>query len=144
MASDRNRGLELMYRYKRLLAVVLFLALTFAIFELSGLREHFNLKFLQQMILENRIRGLLIFMLLFSLGNLIHIPGWVFLAAAVLTMGRTLGGMVTYVAACISCVATFFTIRLVGGDALRQLNSAVAARLLRQLDAPTQSEAFCS
>jgi uncharacterized membrane protein YdjX (TVP38/TMEM64 family) len=43
--------------------------------------------------------------------------------------------MVTYVAACISCVATFFAIRLVGGDALRQLNSPFAIRLLRQLDA---------
>ena len=124
-----------MHRYKQLLAVVLFLALLFAIFELSGLRDHFNLKFLQQAILENRVTGLLIFILLFSLGNLIQIPGWIFLAAAVLTMGPILGGMVTYIAACLSCVATFFTIRLVGGDALRQLNSAVAARLLRQLDA---------
>ena len=124
-----------MHRYKRLLAVVLFLALLFAIFDLSGLRDHFNLKFLQQIMLENRISGLVIFVLLFSLGNLIQIPGWIFLAAAVLTMGPILGGMVTYVAACLSCVATFFTIRLVGGDALRQLNSAVAARLLRQLDA---------
>lgn len=124
-----------MHRYKRLLAVVLFLALLFAIFELSGLRDHFNLRFLQQMILQNRIKGLLIFILLFSLGNLIQIPGWVFLAAAVLTLGRTQGGIVTYAAACVSCVATFFTIRLVGGDALRQLNSAVAFRLLSQLDA---------
>ncbi|MGA9993494.1 MAG: VTT domain-containing protein [Thiobacillaceae bacterium] len=124
-----------MHRYKQLLAVVLFLALLFAIFELSGLRDHFNLKFLQQAILENRVTGLLIFVLLFALGNLIQIPGWIFLAAAVLTMGPILGGMVTYIAACLSCVATFFTIRLVGGDALRQLNSAVAARLLRQLDA---------
>ena len=124
-----------MHRYKQLLAVVLFLALLFAIFELSGLRDHFNLKFLQQAILENRVTGLLIFVLLFALGNLIQIPGWIFLAAAVLTMGPILGGVVTYIAACLSCVATFFTIRLVGGDALRQLNSAVAARLLRQLDA---------
>ncbi len=124
-----------MHRYKRLLAVVLFLALLFAIFDLSGLRDHFNLKFLQQIMLENRISGLVIFVLLFSLGNLIQIPGWIFLAAAVLTMGPILGGMVTYVAACLSCAATFFTIRLVGGDALRQLHSAVAARLLRQLDA---------
>jgi uncharacterized membrane protein YdjX (TVP38/TMEM64 family) len=124
-----------MHQYKRLLAVVLFLALLFAVFELSGLRGHFNLEFLQHTIQQHRIGGLLIFILLFSLGNLIHIPGWVFLAAAVLALGRTMGGIATYIAASISCVTTFFAIRFVGGDALRQLDNKIAASLLRQLDA---------
>ena len=72
-----------MQQYQRLMAVVLFLALLLAVFELSGLRDHFNLAFLQQRILENHITGLLIFVLLFALGNLIQIPGWIFLAAAI-------------------------------------------------------------
>jgi uncharacterized membrane protein YdjX (TVP38/TMEM64 family) len=76
-----------------------------------------------------------LFVLLFSLGNLIQIPGWVFLAAAVLTLGRTWGGVVTYVAAVTSCVLTFVTIRAVGGDALRLLKNRTAVRLLRELDA---------
>ena len=121
--------------FKRLLAVALFLGLLFAVFDLSGLRDNFSLEFLQRKILENKISGLLIFVLLFSLGNLIQIPGWVFLAAAVLALGRTMGGSVTYIAASISCVVTFLTIRFVGGDALRQLNNKIAVRLLRQLDA---------
>ena len=114
---------------------MLFLGLLFAVFELSGLRDNFSLEFLQRRILENKISGLLIFVLLFSLGNLIQIPGWVFLAAAVLALGRTMGGIATYIAASISCVVTFLTIRFVGGDALRQLNNKIAVRLLRQLDA---------
>ena len=80
-----------MHRYKRLLAVALFLALLLAVFELSGLRGQFNLAFLQQRIAENRATGLLVFVLLFSLGNLIQIPGWIFLAAAVLTLGQLWG-----------------------------------------------------
>ena len=124
-----------MQQYKRLLAVILFLALLFAVFELSGLQDHFNLVFLQHQIAENRFTGLLIFVLLFALGNLIQIPGWLFLAAAVLTLGRSWGGLDTYVAACISCVLTFFTIRLIGGNALRQLQNKTAVRILSQLDA---------
>lgn len=124
-----------MQQYKRLFAVILFLALLFAVFELSGLHDHFNLAFLQHQIDENRLTGLLIFVLLFALGNLIQIPGWLFLAAAVLTLGRSWGGLATYVAACISCVLTFFTIRLIGGDALRQLQDKTAVRILAQLDA---------
>jgi uncharacterized membrane protein YdjX (TVP38/TMEM64 family) len=124
-----------MSRYTRFLAVILFLALLLAVFELSGLRDHFNLEFLQHRIIEHRVGGLLVFVLMFTLGNLIQIPGWVFLAAAVLTLGRSMGGLVTYVAASISCVVTFLLIRFVGGDALRQLNSKVAGSILSHLDA---------
>ncbi len=131
-----------LHPYKRLIAVFLFLAVLLAAFELSGLRDHFSLAFLQQQIQENRATGLLIFVLLFALGNLIQIPGWIFLAAAVLTLGRSWGGLATYVAASFSCVVTFLSIRLVGGDALRQLTNKVAVRILGQLDAHPVKSVF--
>lgn len=122
-------------RYQQLVTVLLFLALLFAVFELSGLRDHFSLDFLRQQIVEHRFGGLLVFVLLFCLGNLIQIPGWLFLAAAVLALGRLWGGMATYIAAVISCGVTFLVIRWIGGDALRKLDSRIATRLLGQLDA---------
>lgn len=121
--------------YKKLLTVFLFLGLLLAIFQFSGLREHFNLAFLQQKITENQVSGLLIFIVLFSLGNLIQIPGWIFLAAAVLTLGQTWGGVATYVAASLSCIITFLTIRMIGGNALRQVKNKLAIGLLAKLDA---------
>ena len=124
-----------MRQHKRLIAVVLLLFLSFALFEWSGLRAHFNLAYLQQAIRDNQASGLLIFVLSFVLGNLVQIPGWVFLAAAVLTLGEFWGGVVTYIAASISCIVTFFAIRFVGGDALRQLHNKVACNLLSHLDA---------
>lgn len=117
----------------RLIAVALFLILLFAVFELTGLRAHFSLGFLQQAIRDHQASGLLIFVLAFALGNLIQIPGWVFLAAAVLTLGQLWGGVVTYIAASISCVVTFLTIRFVGGDALRKLDSPLAVNMLNRL-----------
>jgi uncharacterized membrane protein YdjX (TVP38/TMEM64 family) len=117
------------HKYKRILLVLLFLALLLALFQLSGLRAHFSLAFLHQQLLENKLSGLAIFVLLFAVGNLIQIPGWIFLAAAVLALGRTWGGVATYVAATFSCCFTFFTIRLLGGDALRELNNSVARKL---------------
>ncbi|MFC6519695.1 TVP38/TMEM64 family protein [Undibacterium arcticum] len=103
-------------------------------FEFSGIRGNVNLAFLHQKIVDNKVSGLLIFTLLFCLGNLIQIPGWIFLAAAVLALGRTWGGMASYVAAVVSCTVTFFTIRLIGGDALRELKNPYAVRILRKLD----------
>ena len=124
-----------MRQYTRLLFVLLFLAVLLAIFELSGLRSHFSLAYLRQILTDNPLNGLLVFILVFALGNLVQIPGWIFLAAAVLALGRTWGGLATYVAAVLSCSVTFFSIRLVGGSALRNLNSQFATRLLSQLDA---------
>ena len=120
---------------KRLLLVVLFLAVVLAIFELSGLRSHFNLAYLHQILVDHPVTGLAAFVLIFALGNLVQIPGWIFLAAAVLALGRTWGGLATYVAAIVSCTVTFVSIRLIGGDALRGLKGKLATRLLSQLDA---------
>ena len=136
MTSTAGRAaIAFVLRYKRLLGVALFLAILFAIFEISGLREHFNLAFIRQLILQHRVGGLILFVLLFSLGNLIQIPGLVFLAAAVVTLDRFWGGVVTYVAAVVSCALTFVIIRALGGDALRSLRNRVAVKILRQLDA---------
>ena len=65
---------------------------------------------------------------------IVSIPGWIFLAAAVLTLGQLWGGVVTYVAAVVSCALTFVAIRALGGDALRQLRNRLAVRILRELD----------
>lgn len=127
--------MPLLLRHRRLVGVVLFLGGLLAVFQLSALRDHFSLAFLHDKILDNEVSGLSIFVLLFSLGNLIQIPGLVFLAAAVLALGKTMGGVATYIAATISCVTTFLTIRTIGGDALRRLENPVAARILGRLDA---------
>jgi uncharacterized membrane protein YdjX (TVP38/TMEM64 family) len=119
----------------RLLAVFLFLGGLLAAFHFSGLREHFSIAFLQQRLNENLFSGIALFVLLFVLGNLIQIPGWIFLAAAVLTLGKGWGGLATYLAATISCLVTFFAIRYLGGDALRQMKSRYAIALLARLDA---------
>ena len=124
-----------MGRYRQLIAVVLFLAVLLAIAELSGLREHFSLEYLRQTLLDNRWSGLALYVLLFAMGNLIQIPGWIFLAAAVLALGRTWGGIVSYLAAGVSCAVTYYVIRSVGGNALTRLKGKLATRLLGQLQA---------
>jgi uncharacterized membrane protein YdjX (TVP38/TMEM64 family) len=122
-------------RYGRIIAVILFLALLFGVAELSGLRAHFSIAYLQQILGEHPVGGLAVFVLLFSLGNLIQVPGFLFAGAAVLALGRTWGGLVTYLAACVSCVVTFFAIRTLGGNALADWKNRTAARLLYHLHA---------
>jgi len=129
-----------MRRYLRLLAVVLFLILLWAVFEFSGLKSQLSLQFLHDSFARHKLGGLLLFAALFALGNLIQIPGWVFLAAAVLALGELWGGLAAYVAACFSCVTTFWVIRLLGADALREFSGPISVRIFARLDAhPVQS-----
>ena len=123
-----------MYKYRRLLLVALFLVVLLAIFQFSGLREHLSLQYLHDALLAHKLWGVILFALLFALGNLIQIPGWIFLAAAVLALGRLWGGLATYIAATFSCCCTFVLIRLLGGDALRQLDNRLARRIIAHLD----------
>lgn len=129
-----------MQRYTRLVAVVLFMAALWALFRLTGLAEHFSLQFVHDSFEHHMLVGLLVFSGLFALGNLVQIPGWLFLAAAVLALGRVWGGLATYVAACFSCCTTFWIVRLLGADALRELKGRLSQRIFARLDAhPTQS-----
>jgi len=120
-------------QYLRLFLVLLFLAVLLGIVEWFGLRHHFSLEFMRQRIEEDKTTGLLLFILLFVLGNLVHIPGWVFLAAAVLSLGEATGGLVTYVAANISCIVTFLLIHAIGGDALRNIEHPLAVKIMNKL-----------
>lgn len=121
--------------HRRLIAVALFVGLIFLLYETTGLRDHLGRDYLQQKLLEHEVIGLLLFTVAFALGNLAQIPGWAFLAVAVLTLGPMKGGIAIYIAASLSCIMTFFLIRLIGGDSLRKLESPLAKRILARLDA---------
>ncbi len=139
--DDNRRGaitldprIRFLTRYKRLIGVIVLLAVLLVAFQMSGMRDHLDLAFLRELILRHRLGGLLLFVLLFAVGNLVQIPGWIFLAAAVLTLGRVWGGAVTYLAAMVSCALTFLAIRALGGDALRLIENRLALKILRRLD----------
>ena len=84
-----------MHRTTRVVAVAVFLAALWALFQFSGLKAHFSLQAIHDGFEQNMVAGLLVFAALFALGNLAQIPGWLFLVAAVLALGRVWGGLAT-------------------------------------------------
>jgi uncharacterized membrane protein YdjX (TVP38/TMEM64 family) len=104
------------------------------IIELMGLRENFSLEYLKATIEANLLVGIAIFIGMFALGNLIHIPGWIFMAAALLTLGKVGGGLLTYTAAVLSCLVTYVIIGYIGKDSLRNINNKFAKKLFGHLD----------
>lgn len=134
-AVYRRRQNASMTRYWRLWFVLLFLVLLWAVFRVSGVGSHFSVLFLHERFEQHKLGGLLVFIALFALGNLIQIPGWLFLVSAVLALGRFWGGLATYLAACVTCITTFWVIRLVGADALREVKGRLTRQIFAHLDA---------
>ena len=121
-------------KYRRLIAVGLFLLSLFVVFEASGLRQYLSLDFVRATFAYNPWRGGIVFVLLFCGGKLLQILVWIFLAAAIITLGKIYGGLLTYVAAVISCLAIYGLIRGLGGNALRELDSPLARKIFRYMD----------
>jgi len=121
-------------RHSRLMLVALFITTILLVVQLTGIREHFGLDAVRAQFESHLITGTATFVLLFALGNLIQIPGWIFLAAAVLSLGQLWGAAVTYLAAVLSCTFIFVLIRWLGGNALRDFDNRLARSLLARLD----------
>ncbi|AGI25683.1 VTT domain-containing protein [Pseudomonas sp. MT3] len=130
------------WRFRRLILLLAFALVLLALYRASGLHEDFSLDYLRSELQDNRLRGLLLFVGLFALGNLLHIPGLLFLAAAVLALGKLWGGLITYCAAVLSCGFTFLVIRAVGGNGLRLLNNRVTRAIFSHLDQRPASSVF--
>ncbi|MFG6488580.1 TVP38/TMEM64 family protein [Roseateles sp. BYS78W] len=129
--------------WRRLAAVLLLLALLWAVFEFTGLRARINPQALRDGFAQHSVWGFVAFTALFALGNLIQLPGWIFLASAVLALGPVWGALATFCAALVSCVVTFFVVRAFGANALRELPGPLARRLFARLDAhPIRSVAL--
>jgi uncharacterized membrane protein YdjX (TVP38/TMEM64 family) len=127
-----TRGLLAHGRLWGSLALVLALLL---LAHATGLRDHFSAAYLREVFLAHKLWGIVVFAALFSLGNLIHVPGLLFLLAAVLALGKLWGGLATYVAANVSCLVTFVVLRWIGRDSLLLIQTRWVRRVLATLHA---------
>jgi uncharacterized membrane protein YdjX (TVP38/TMEM64 family) len=121
-------------KYRKLLLVGVFLACLVLIIHALGLRSSFSLSYLRTVLAMNQVKGIFLFVLLFSVGNLIQVPGWIFLAASVLVLGRLNGAIVTYTAAIVSCAITFISVRWVGQNAIENLQGKWSEKLIGTLN----------
>ncbi len=122
------------YPKKKLLYIVAFFVALYLMMEISGLRSQIAPGAIKEIFLRHTVLGLFFFCLAYSVGNLVYIPGWIFLVGAVLALGKEWGGMASFLAALCSASISFFLIRSVGGTALRSLNNKWADRIFSHLD----------
>jgi uncharacterized membrane protein YdjX (TVP38/TMEM64 family) len=128
---------------KKLLSIVAFFVFLYLLVELTSLRSNLSPDVIKSLFIAYPVWGIVLFCLAFSLGNLLYVPGWVFLVGAVFALGKEWGGAATLMAAMCSSTISFLLIRGVGGTALRSFNHRWADKIFSHLDdRPILSVAF--
>ncbi len=116
----------------RLGALALVLATLAALARAFDLHERVTVEALRE--LAGGPGGRALFVLAFCAGELLHLPGLLFVGAAVLVWGPVEGGVLAFAAGLLSLSVAFALTRLVGGQPLGVVQRPWVRRLLSQLD----------
>lgn len=119
----------------RLGALALVLVGLYALGSATGLTAQLTPQTLSAQMREAGWWGVAIFVVAFSLGNLMQVPGMVFLAASIFVYGRLEGALVGFMGAQVALAVNFWVVRLVGGTPLVEIKQPLMRRLLAQVDA---------
>jgi uncharacterized membrane protein YdjX (TVP38/TMEM64 family) len=110
------------------------MAVLFAIGHFTGLTDYLTRENLRTLMESLGLWGVVLFVVLFAVGEFMHVPGIVFVLAALLAYGRVGGAVAAYLGALASVSFSFLLVRRVGGQALAHVKRARIAKVLAHLD----------
>ena len=119
---------------RRLLLLVLLIAALLLLGHFLGASEHLTRERVRTLMLDLGALGFLLYLALFAIGELLHVPGMVFVAAAILAYGRWPGLLAGLLGSLVSVSVTFFIVRSVGGQPLGAIRSPWFKRVLGRLE----------
>jgi len=101
---------------------------------LTGATDYFTKARVSEWIDSAGFWGWLIFILAFSVGELIHIPGFIFVGAATLVYPPWVGIPLSYGGALISVCVSYWVVRTFGGGALHGIKHPRLKSILNRLE----------
>jgi uncharacterized membrane protein YdjX (TVP38/TMEM64 family) len=122
-------------RWLRPLLVVVLFAGSWAVGEATGVTDHLTQDGIRALVAEAGVWGALVYVAVFTIGELVHVPGIVFVAAAAVAFGGVHGFLLALAAAVVSVSTSFFVVRAVGGRALTTVERPWVVKMLARLDA---------
>lgn len=105
----------------RLLLLAAFLGGAFAIGKMTGFTDELTVDGIRESMGQAGVGGFFVFVLTFCVGQLLYIPGFVFVMVAGLAYGPLWGSVASVVAANVSVAVSFFIVRTIGGQPLKDL-----------------------
>ena len=119
---------------RRLVWALVPLALLIAAVHLSGVLQHLDVEGIRATLKSAGIWAIPAFVVVYGLGIFAHVPGSIFVGAAVLAYGPWLGGAASYGGAFLGNVLTFGWVRLTGYRPLETVQWPVLQRLMARVD----------
>lgn len=113
----------------RLAALGLFFVGSLAIAKLTGLSEYATIDNIRTFMEAAGVLGFLVFVLACALGQLLHIPGMIFVGASSIAYGKFLALPAAYAGAIFGFAASFLVIRAIGGQPLGAPRAPLFERL---------------
>lgn len=99
----------------------------------NGILEQANPEEIRTVVQQWGAYGVLLYIILFSVGQLLYVPGMFFIIAAGLIYGGTLGFAVAFIGSIIAVSVSFFTVRLIGGSPLQNTEKPFIGKMLSGL-----------
>lgn len=118
----------------RLGLLVLVLVGIVVVAKVTGLTDELSVEAVRATMESAGPWGFVAFLGVFALGELVHIPGVVFVAAAIFAYGRVVGGAAAYVGALLSVCISFWVVRGVGGRLLDEVQRPFFRKWLDRLE----------
>jgi uncharacterized membrane protein YdjX (TVP38/TMEM64 family) len=100
----------------------------------SGLLDTVDAESVRREVAAAGVWSVVVFIVLFAAGGLMHIPGFVFLAAAVLLFELPLAITASVAGGLFSVTVSFVVVRAVGGRPLAAIERPLLKRILAHLD----------
>lgn len=121
-------------RWPRILALVLVVGGLVLAARWSGATEDLSVERVRDAMEDAGAWGFALFLLVFAAGELAHVPGLVFVAAAILAYGRVTGAAAAYSGAVLSVCVSFAVVRGVGGKLLSTIERPAIRTILDRLE----------
>jgi uncharacterized membrane protein YdjX (TVP38/TMEM64 family) len=118
----------------RLIVLAVVIISFYLMIDSAGLLQSFNTQAIREMVAHSGLLGVLLYFCFFSIGQLLHIPGMIFVVAAALAFGNGLGLFYAMVGIAIGISVVFFVVRFVGGTPLSNPSSQWVRRAVARLD----------
>ena len=120
--------------WPRLVGLAAVLVALLLVGHFSGATEYMTRENIAHFMQSLGVWGFLLFLVAFALGELVHVPGFVFIFAALIAYGRVWGAVAGYAGALLAVTLAFFLVRLVGGSALSEIKQPLIKKALGPLE----------
>ena len=118
----------------RLAALAVLVGGLFVLGTQSGIEAFFDLDHLRRMTSEAGLAGMVGFVGICTAGYLMQLPGLIFVLAALLGWGTITGGIMAFIGLTVATSVSFWTVRLVGGSPISDIEHDYVQKVLGQLD----------